>query len=743
MPYSIETKDGITIANIPDDIASDSDILRQRVAAERAKRNEEDDTTGGAVAADDITPQDADSGEQERSRSMGRARTKRSPTPLTVRQDRLNKLEELRGRNPYLASVIDDMGTAERLLVGTGKGLSDIAQAAGLGGKLGIHENTQDEERLFKELKDVSGAAVAGEIAGQALPFIPAGIGAGGVASLPARAATTAAIGGLEGAAIPAGQAKETADILVGATLGTLIGGGAELALPIVNRLGRKLINKITGKTADALTPEGAITKEFAEALDQSNTSIDDLMEAVDLERAADEVPYAADDVAANLGREKAFKELGLDVTEAERTRNTDLFVKQQDAFRMSGRVKDLVEKREFQLNELIGTAQQNARAGATSADTPINAVVNKSLFLDDEIGDLYKIARDRAGEGKNIQFNQTAEKLRRLAPRNTRSEGTVQALRDEMVEMGVLNKNFKPTGKISVQQAEELRIISNSLFDGANPVAKGVIREFKDALDDDVFRATGDDVFKSARKAKTNFERGLTKNKLHKFDTNKVSLVRDMLNNKVAPEDFFDRAVKAKSRYKAADLVELKNYLHEGTPEQIQAGIAAWNNVRGDALRHIADTAFTGAETRLGTRSLSRAKYSQALKSIGSEKLNVLFSPNERGLLNKIAAVAALKEPPPGTFTGSGPSSPAIKLAEQTLSLKLGIIYGAISDALIKPIKENATEKQVLNIIDDLAKIEADNTRKMFEVLRKSRAIEGAVSAGTAGAIAATASSE
>ena len=40
MGYSIRTKDGITINNIPDDIAPDSDVLRQRVAAERAKRDQ-------------------------------------------------------------------------------------------------------------------------------------------------------------------------------------------------------------------------------------------------------------------------------------------------------------------------------------------------------------------------------------------------------------------------------------------------------------------------------------------------------------------------------------------------------------------------------------------------------------------------------------------------------------------------------------------------------------------------------
>ena len=36
MPYSITTKDGITINNIPDDVAPDSAELKQRVAAIRA-----------------------------------------------------------------------------------------------------------------------------------------------------------------------------------------------------------------------------------------------------------------------------------------------------------------------------------------------------------------------------------------------------------------------------------------------------------------------------------------------------------------------------------------------------------------------------------------------------------------------------------------------------------------------------------------------------------------------------------
>lgn len=64
MGYSIRTKDGITINNIPDDIAPDSDVLRQRVNVERAKRDAAPDTRSpfdnpalGGPAAPPVPPE--------------------------------------------------------------------------------------------------------------------------------------------------------------------------------------------------------------------------------------------------------------------------------------------------------------------------------------------------------------------------------------------------------------------------------------------------------------------------------------------------------------------------------------------------------------------------------------------------------------------------------------------------------------------------------------------------------------
>ena len=45
MAYSIETEDGIEIFDIPDDVSPDSDILKKRVAEERAKIAEQQQAT--------------------------------------------------------------------------------------------------------------------------------------------------------------------------------------------------------------------------------------------------------------------------------------------------------------------------------------------------------------------------------------------------------------------------------------------------------------------------------------------------------------------------------------------------------------------------------------------------------------------------------------------------------------------------------------------------------------------------
>lgn len=621
-------------------------------------------------------------------------------------------IEEIRAINPAQADLIEGLSGPEAFLIGAGKGLTDLARGVGA-----VDPATESEQASFEQLQSVSPSAQVGEVVGQAAPFVAPGLGIANVASLPARAALSAGLGGAEGGIIASGQGGDAQDVAISTVLGASIGGGSEALLPVFNSIGRSLIKKFGGK-GSAIGVDGLATPQLKEALQKSGSSIDDLV-------AATKEVSSGGDIAGNAQREAVFNRLGITPTEAQRTRDIDLFVDQQDAFRQTGRVRDALDLQETQLTER--TAKVASDIGSTGGpSSAIDVVTDRSIRLDDEIGNLYSEARTRTSNAANIRPSGAVESLRLNSPLNSRSEGTVKALRDQMSIMGIAEpKGFKVSGRVSVDQAEELRQFSNSLFEGANAQGRKVIRDFKSSLDDDVFKVAGEDVFKSARKAKVNFERGLTKEAKNKFDRNRTSLVRDMLENTLAPDDA-GKIVRAGSKYKAADLIDLKRYLSDGTPEDIAKGNAAWNDIRGSAMDLIRESSFTGPARADGSKSLSRAGLEKSFKAIGNDKLRILFNKQERAFLRDLADIAALKEPPPGTFTGTGPTGLAVKRLTDRLIRNSGVPGGDIASDIVGGFSgrraTRSQEKRVLKLVNDADRIQKQNSKKAFEALRKSQ---------------------
>ncbi|WP_086931626.1 hypothetical protein [Agarilytica rhodophyticola] len=673
-----------------------------------------------------------------------------TPTASTKRK---NFIEELREKNPQLASVVEEVGGAEAFLIGAGEGFTSLGRGIGL-----ADQPDETEKVAAQALRDYTGAATAGKITGQVAPFLVPGLAASNIASIPARTAAMSGIGATEGGVIARGEGGETKDVVAGAGLGLLLGGGSEILMPVLNSLGRRIIARTHGESAaPAVTPSGAPTPELQSALDDVGLTFDDLIEQA--RRAADEAPTpeaqsaldaagtTADEVvdrtlrqgdsrAANSLRQGAFEDLGVTPTEAQRTRDTDLFVDQQDAFRRSGAVRDAVE----QQDAILDTAARNeiSRIGGTvqnASASPIEAVLSKTNHLNDEISQLYKEAREALPNDKNIKFNSAAKSLQRNRVTDELSGGVVKALRRHMKDLGVIDSNFKPVGRVSVDQAENIRKFANRLLKSTNGEGRHIIGQFKDALDEDVLRVAGNDFFERARRAKTNFERGLDPVKRDGFDQRKTSIVRDIRDNLIDEDEFFEKAIKRSSKYKPRDLRELRNYLLTGTESQIRQGQKAWDDVRSAALERIREKSFKGAETSLGTKSISRAGIDSALKEIGEPKLHILFSDKERAFIKKLSRIAALKEPPPATFTGSGPSSVAI---ENTTLKVLGAIpvIGEFLKASLGSMKNKVTEQRVLTLIDDAIEIQRENVRREFLQLRQSRT-GAAVFSAPAGAVA------
>jgi hypothetical protein len=556
---------------------------------------------------------------------------------------------------PERRALLESINPAEAALIGMGRGFTKIGRAVGI-----ADPETEFEKQAFEQLKTQQPvSATTGEIIGETAPFVAPALG---VAALPARAAQIGGmttLGALEAGAIARGEGRDVEEQIKTAGVGALVAGGLEVAIPIVGRIGGKIVRKILGKapTGAVVDASGRPSQEILDALAESGQTFDDVVKQAqrELRGKALEPREAA---------RKAFLESqGLDPTRAQVSRNAADFQAQQEAAKTSNRVRNALEKQEAVLtsrfnNAILDTGGKSSAATSSVAD----ALTEKATRLDQEIGDLYRAAETAAPGAKNIKFNKLTETLKKMEGADRRAGGNISAIIGDMQSKGILDKQKNIIGNISVETAEDLRKLTNELYDPANPFGNMLLRKVKDSLDDDVFRASGKDFFKQARQAKASFESELARAKISKFDSRKNNLVRDILENKIDPDLLTERVVFGKG-WRSTDLKQLKDYISTD-----DVGKAAFDDMRAEVMQKIKDKSFIGPVDDAGFQSLSRDKLQRVIDSVGRKKLNVLFSPQENKFLRDMLEIAKIREPVRGTALGRGPSAQAIGKLEQKL---------------------------------------------------------------------------
>lgn len=600
----------------------------------------------------------------------------RSARGRQLQQQRLTEQEQfLASLSPERRELLESISPMEALAIGAGRGLTTIGRGLGL-----VDPEDQLVTESFRQLEEIQPAATFGEVAGQAAPFILPGLGAAGIASTPLRVAATGALGASEGGLIARGEGSNVAEQLVSAGIGGTVASALELGLPVLGRLGGKVIRRVTGRA-----PKGAVidaagnpSPELIEALKVEGLQFDDLLsestsqlrrQAVDPEQAARKAFLESQGLTGEAAP-----------TRAQISRAVDDFALQQEALKSTGRVEQRIAAQDRVLTTRFDDAiAETAGDPFLPTSSVSDSLVRKAGALDDEIGALYKQAREVAPGDRVVRFDSLAQKLKELAPLDQRSGGNVKAVFGTLQQRGLLDDNLKPTGRIGIEETEtQIRQFINSLYDSSKSggdISNNVLREMKEALDDDVFRGAGDDLFKQARSAKAKFESDLARAKISKFDTRKKNLVRDILENKdsVNPEQFTNRVVFGKG-WRSSDLKQLKDYVTtEGH------GKAAWNDLKADTLQKIKERAFIGAEDASGFQALSRDKIQKAIGDIGEEKLKILFEPKEIQFLKDLERVAKFREPRKLTAQGFGPSAKAVLSLEKKLSdlPLIGSVFG------------------------------------------------------------------
>jgi hypothetical protein len=597
-------------------------------------------------------------------------------------------------RRTALEELARDVGPIEAATIGAGRGLTTLGRAVGL-----AEPETAIERQAFAELeRQRPVATTVGEVAGEAAPFLAAaplagaGLAAttGGRVLIPAattigqRALGSAALGATEAGLIATGRGATGEEAIIAGGLGGAIAGGAEMVLPVIGRLGGRLIRQVTGRqpTSPILDASGRPSAELQDALSQAGLTIDDLGEQA---RRQLEVGDIADPAA--LARQQFLERQGLTPTRAQITGEATDFQTQQELAKTSGRVREALQAQEQVLGDQFENAITATGGSANrSNSTAFDFIADRSIEQDAAISDAYNAARQLASDQKVIRGDRLAKTLKDAAPFNEQTGGLVSSVRGILRQRGVIDKKFRPIGRIDANTAEQIRIDINGLFDSTTPLGRSKIRDLKNALDDDVAAAVGEDVFSGARAAKAKFESDLARSKVNKFDKRKKNVVRDILENKVNPDRFLDEAVLSKT-IRGDDVRQLKTFLNLDGPGP---GADAWNDLRAEAMQRIKSDAFSEVG---GELALSRAKLEGALNRFGEAKLKALFDPSEMKFINDMLKVSKLREPVRGTALGRGPTAQAVGRLEDTIKripLLANVFEGIATDAagriVVKP---------------------------------------------------------
>ena len=506
---------------------------------------------------------------------------------------------------------------------------------------------------------------------------------------------------------------------------GDLLGRG-------VFRVGAKVYNRLTGKPAAAATQvidenTGQFKQEAVREMRQNassqdidnqifNTMVDEAesgaLNAEQMQqfaRVMDEYITSGQATPAQMERYNMFRRMGLEPTRAQVTRTADDFTVQQDLAKETGAVTAALSQQQQQLRRAFETAEAKTGGTVRSEIAPLQqAVVDKAVKLDNEISALYTKAEESFPDAPVIDIRGYISRLLENKIFNQKSGGTYAALvgqvkRDFGVDLNKLNEPVLVTPK----QAEVIRQTANDLYapnvalDGTASTSNKIIREVKEALDEDVANALGKDAYKSARNAYQEFRRGLDPEQLSKFSRNQKSLIRDLLEERIPAERVFERVVASKG-YTAKDLRALKNYIvgRKGTIND--AGAAAWKDLKAETISYIRNNAFIGPLDELGGQTLSRATLQKILNDrIGRDKLKVIFNPEELKFLDDVLAVSRLIEPIGGKLAGSGISGQAVQQLERTVRGLGGRVSQGLLDmagSVIKSARQAAAERTALS---------------------------------------------
>lgn len=277
------------------------------------------------------------------------------------------------------------------------------------------------------------------------------------------------------------------------------------------------------------------------------------------------------------------------------------------------------------------------------------SALTNRMSRVKNMVEDKYRIAEKQGAMDQPIDVAPLAEWLSEKAPESINAP-IVKSVGEKLVQFGAAMRGpegaYLPTGKaLPIKTLEEIRKMINDVG-GDTPNNMRMGSQTKKVIDS-LTEGQGGEAYKAARAEHAKYAK----------EFQNQSAISRMLATKpgttdraIAYEDIWQKAVPGD--YSIQDLRNLRTTLFRAGPE----GAQAWKDLGGATIDYIKQQATRQtAMDELGNPIVGAAGMRQAMKSIGTDKLELLYGKNGASRLKDLADVIDdLKIAPPGAVNWS-----------------------------------------------------------------------------------------
>lgn len=596
----------------------------------------------------------------------------------------------------------------ETFIASAGKGGINLLRGIGL-----MDMASPREQQKWQAAEDVRPiTTTAGEVIGEALPFVAPGGAIGKIASTAPRIAAAGALGGAEAGIAARGRTGSEVEALQSGGAGVLLGASLEAALPVVGRVVGSTYRKLTGKAPPSriLDDAGRPTPEVQKALDEAGIDFDTLSQNA-LQKMQELSPNTNPEEAARMA---LFNEAGIPYTRGDITRALpDQTAEARLVESANDPLADPFRARRLEQSEAIKSNLESELAAGVperAGEATKEALSSQLAKMKQERRELYRSAKEQAASagGVKVVTDRISDSvpIADLEDLAITAPAQIKALDTVLMKYGIKEV---PEGvdiavtPLSIENAERFRKTLNNIERGDQTGASSVaIGPIKKALDDELDLMTDAGIGIPPALQKTLKEaRAAVRQEKTEFSPQSIAgRLTGVKRDGVTPIVEASRVVP-KLLGPSGTTEDLMRTMQTLSKEG-NKGKQAIGDLQASAIMQIMDTAFGAGSRQIdGVQTFGPGAYKKAVDKIGKDKLNILFAdkPDTLKKLKNIGEIAKLIQPS-SAAAPKGSAMANLEIANKLFGLglasKVPFVGNIIGETLGTISKNAGTRAQV-----------------------------------------------